>query len=207
MHRPSVNLWLSRHRVSWLLWFAVAAIAGCHNGEECKSCHDIVPGAIPQPSGTYDCQWIHAEKARAEQDKFVIYNYEWSANASQLTSSGHEHIGEIARALCQVPFPVVIEPSCDRHVDDLRRAAVLEALANSGNPVSPDRVIFGRGEAEGLYGLEAPGVARRMLATQGGGQGGGGSALGVGSTLGGTQGNVGSSSGVGVGVGVGMGSY
>jgi hypothetical protein len=150
---------------------------------------------------------MQAEKARADQDKFVIYNYEWSADASQLTSSGHEHIGQIARALCQVPFPVVIEPSCDRHVDELRRAAVLEALANSGSPASPDRVIFGRGEAEGLYGLEAPGVARRMLATQGGGQGGGGGALGVGSTLGGTQGNVGSSSGVGVGVGVGMGSY
>ena len=201
MHRASVNLWLSRHRVIWLLLFAVAAIAGCHSGDECKSCHDIIPGAIPQPNGTYDCQWIHAEKARAEQDKFVIYNYEWATDASELTSSGHEHIGQIARALCQVPFPVVIEPSCDHHMDELRRAAVLDALARCGNSVTPDRVICGRGEAEGLYGLEAPGVARRMFSSQGGGQGAGGGSLGVSSTLGGTQGGGGSSSGVGVGVG------
>ena len=49
--------------------------------------------------------------------------------------------------------------------------AVLEALANSGNPVTPDRVILGRPEAEGLYGQEAPGVARRMFSNQSGGQG------------------------------------
>ncbi len=48
--------------------------------------------------------------------------------------------------------------------------AVLEALANCHVPIVPDRVVLGRSEAEGLYGQEAPGVARRMLGNQGGGK-------------------------------------
>ena len=135
----------------------VAAVSGCH------TCNDITPGAIPQPNGTYACQWVHAEKARADQDKFVIYQYEWSADGTKLTPSGQGHVAQIAQGLCQVPFPVVIEPSSDRRVDESRRMAVLEALANSGNPVTPDRVILGRPEAEGLYGQEAPGIARGMF--------------------------------------------
>ena len=148
----------------FLILFVVAAICGCH------TCNDIVPGAIPQPNGTYACQWAHAEKARADQDKFVIYQYEWSADVTKLTPSGQGHVAQIAQALCQVPFPVVIEPSSDNRLNELRRAAVLEALANSGNPVPPDRVIFGRPEAEGMYGQEAPGIARGMFGTQTGGQ-------------------------------------
>ena len=82
------------------------------------SCNDIAPGAIPQPNGTYACQWTHAEKARADQDNFVIYQYEWSADGTKLTPSGQGHVAQIAQGLCQVPFPVVIEPSSDRRVDE-----------------------------------------------------------------------------------------
>ena len=99
MHRPNMNR----------LWFGAillgpasltAAVPGCHNGEQCRSCNDITPGAIPQPNGTYDCQWIHAEMARADQDKFVIYQYEWSADGTKLTPSGQEHVAQIAQGLC-----------------------------------------------------------------------------------------------------------
>jgi hypothetical protein len=133
----------------------------------------------------------------------VIYNYEWAADAPRLTVSGQEHVGQIAHSLCQTPFPVVIEPTYDRRVDELRRAAVLEALANDGSPTNPDRVIFARPEAEGLYGDEARGVARGMFTSQSGVQGGaaGGGGLGGGTALGGTQGSAGTSPSVGVGVG------
>ena len=67
-------------------------LSGCH------TCNDITPGAIPQPNGTYACQWIHAEKARAAQDKFVIYQYEWSADVTKLTPSGQGHVAQIAQA-------------------------------------------------------------------------------------------------------------
>jgi hypothetical protein len=201
MHCPNMNRLCGAILLAALV---MASTPGCHNGEQCRSCNDITPGAIPQPNGTYDCQWIHAEKARADQDKFVIYHYEWSADATKLTPSGQEHVAQIARGLCQAPCPVVIEPSLDRGLDEARRRAVLEALACYGGPVSPDRVTFGRPEAEGLYGQEAPGIAARMLTSQTGGQAAGGGALGAGTAQGGI-GSVGTSPGVGVGVGVGMG--
>ena len=173
-----------------LVLFIVVAVSGCH------SCNDIAPGAIPQPSGTYVCQWAHAERGRAAQDNFVIYQYEWSADVTKLTPSGQGHVAQIAQSLCQVPFPVVIEPSSDRRLDEARRMAVLEALANGGNPVTPDRVILARPEAEGMYGQEAPGVARGMFGTQTGGQTTGAGTLGTGATSGGIQGGVTGGAGV-----------
>jgi hypothetical protein len=187
-----------------LVLLAVAAIPGCHNGQQCRSCNDIPPGAIPQPNGTYACQWIHAEMARAAQDNFVIYQYEWSHDGTKLTSTGQDHVACIAKRLQQAPFPVVIEPSPDEHVNAARKAAVLESLANCGAQTDAGRVIVGRPEAEGLYGQEAPGIAGRMLSARGG-QGAGAGGLGAGATLGGMQGTVGTSSSIGGGVG--MGAY
>jgi uncharacterized membrane protein YgcG len=187
----------------WPILLTLATTAGCcHTGQ--KPCNDIPPGAIPQPNGTYTCQWIHAEMARAEQDKFVIYQYEWSADNTKLTPLGREHLAAIAQGLPQVPFPVVIEPSCDERVNESRRLAVLEMLANCHAQINPDRVVLGRPEAEGLYGQEAPGVAARMLSNRSSGQGAGsmGSLGGGGtsSTLGGTSTSGGGVSGVGIGV-------
>jgi len=201
MYRPRETFRLFR---IFPVLFVAAALSGCH------SCNDIVPGAIPQPSGTYVCQWTHAQKTRADQDQFVIYQYEWSADATKLTPSGQRHVAQIAQGLCQAPFPVVIEPSSDSRVDESRRIAVLEAIASSGNPVTPDRVILGRPEAEGLYGQEAPGIARGMFSTQTGGQSIGAGTFGTGAALGGTQGSmtggtvggIGTSSGIGSGAGV-----
>ena len=143
-----------------------AVVSGCHNGS--GSCNDITPGAIPQPNGTYLCQWNHAQTGRADRDNFVIYQYEWSADGTKLTTFGQEHLARIAQGLPQVGFPVVIEPASDPHLNESRRLAVLEALANCHVPIVPDRVIFGRPEAEGLYGQEAPAVAGGMLGGQGG---------------------------------------
>jgi hypothetical protein len=190
----------------FLLPFAAAVVSGCH------TCNNITPGAIPQPNGTYACQWVHTERTRAAQDNFVIYQYEWSADVTKLTPSGQEHVAQIAQGLSQTPFPVVIEPSSnpsDRRLDEARRMAVLEALASSGNPVPPDRVILARPEAEGLYGQEAPGVARGMLSTQTGGQNTGIGTSSAGATLGGTQGSMyggGTLGGAGTGVGIGVGA-
>ena len=69
-----------------------------------KSCDDIPPGAIPQPNGTYACQWIHAETARADQDNFVIYQYEWSADGTKLTPFGQEHVARIAKGCRKCPI-------------------------------------------------------------------------------------------------------
>lgn len=198
MHCARTNQWTG---ALWLILVALAANAGgCHNGP----CNDITPGAIPQPNGTYSCQWIHAQAARADQDNFVIYQYEWAADGMKLTQFGQEHMAGMAQRLPQVPYPVVIEPSSDQHVNESRRLAVLDLLANYHAPISPDRVILGRSEAEGLYGQEAPGHVRGMFSNNSSGGQGAGSmgGVGTGSTLGGTSTSGGASPGIGVGVGV-----
>jgi len=178
----------------FLIAFVTTAICGCH------TCNDIAPGAIPQPSGTYACQWAHAEKARADQDKFVIYQYEWSADATQLTPYGQQHLAQIAQALPQVPFPIVIEPSSDNRINELRRAAIFNILASNGSQVPPDRMIFGRSEAEGLYGGEARGIANGsgILGTQNGQR-----TNTTGASQTGTQTSLGGSTGVNINVGSG----
>jgi hypothetical protein len=179
----------------WLALLTLAVSGCCHN--EQKSCNDIPSGAIPQPNGTYVCQWNHAETARADRDNFVIYQYEWSADGKKLTQFGQEHVARIAQGLPQVCFPVVIEPATDPHLNESRRLAVLEALANCHVPIVPDRVVLGRSEAEGLYGQEAPGVASGMLSNQG--SGGGAGSMGGGAT-GATGGGAAISGGGGMGV-------
>ena len=182
------------HRALWLVLLSMAAPGCSENGH--KPCNDITPGAIPQPNGTYLCQWNHAETARADQDNFVIYQYEWSADGTRLTPFGQEHLARIAQGLPQVCFPVVIEPSTDPRLNEIRRMAVLEGLANCHVPIVPDRVVLGRSEAEGLYGDEAAGVARRMLSNQGwrrrrgldGRRGDGGGAMGGGASTSGGSG-------------------
>jgi uncharacterized membrane protein YgcG len=180
MCRFNISRWFA---ASGLAVFAMAVLGCCQSGQ--KPCEDIAPGAIPQPAGTYACQWIHAETARATQDHYVIYLYEWSADGTKLTVGGQEHVAAIAQSLPQTCFPVVIERASDPHLDEIHRAAVLESLANCHVAIVPERVVVGRSEAEGLYGDEAAGVARRMFgnsmsgggmgATGGGGIGGGAS--------------------------------
>jgi hypothetical protein len=198
MHRQKAIL--QRYGIFWVLFIA-AAVSGC------RTCNDIAPGAIPQPNGTYACQWAHEERGRAAQDNFVIYQYEWSADVTKLTPFGQRHVAQIAQSLCQAPFSVVIEPSSDRRLDEARRMAVLEVLANSGNPIPPDRVILARPEAEGLYGLEAAGTARGMFGAQTGGQSAGAGTLGAGATAAGIQGGMVGGAAVSGGAGGGIGIY
>lgn len=165
----------------WLLLLATAVYAGCNFCEPHRSCcNDIPPGAIPQPSGTYACQWVHAEMGRADQENFVIYQYEWSADGVTLTPYGHEHVGYIAKRFCQAAMPVVIEPSPEARVNEARKREVITCLANCGVQPNSEGVVLCRSEAEGLYGQEAPGIADAMLNSRRGG-------LGVGAGYGATE--------------------
>jgi len=196
MCRRNINRWFA---ATGLVLFVMAAPGCCVNGH--KACEDIPPGAIPQPNGTYACQWVHAEMAGADRDHFLIYQYEWSSDGTKLTESGQEHLARIAQRLPQVSCPVVVELSSDPRLNEARRIAVLEALANCHYPIVPERVVLGRSDAEGLYGLETVGVAGRMLGNAAGGQGGGmmGGTSGFGG--GGATGSLGGGSSLGGGGG------
>jgi hypothetical protein len=190
-----------------LLLLALAAIAGCHSHGSCAGpCNDITPGAIPQPCGTYACEWINAETARAKQDYFVIFQYEWSAEPTKLSPFGQEHLARLAQQIDRVPFPIVVEPSSDEAVNAARQAEIVSTLEEYNVSIGPDRVVLGQSEAEGLYGQEAPGIAETMLYSRGGGRG-------VGTGYGGTQpGTFGASQGGFYGttqtpIGIGIGGY
>jgi hypothetical protein len=184
-------------RIALVPLLVAVVLGGCHNGQ--SPCEDIPPGAIPQPNGTYLCQWTHAQTACADRDRFVIYQYEWSADATKLTQNGQGHVTRIAQTLAQVSYPVVIEVSTDPHLDEMRRMTVLEALANCHAPIVPERVIIGRPDAEGLYGQEAAGVAARAIGNASGGQGAGVSGGATGGAIGGGL-SGGASTGGGVGI-------
>ncbi len=128
------------------------AVPACHSGLAGCDCRDIDKGAIPQPAGTFTCQWTDAQTTRAAADKFVIYRYEWIEG--KLSPFGERHIPEIAHQLPLVPWPVVVEPSGDAKLDQERRLAVFAALSRCG-AISEDRIVLGNSEALGLPGYEA----------------------------------------------------
>jgi len=158
---------------------------GCHH----PPCKDIPPGAIPQPIGTYVCQWQTEQMARAEADDFVIYRYEWLRETDQFSPFGGQHVMRMAKRLPLAPFPVVIEPSDNQELDQARRARLIGMLAELGTADASQRVVIGVPEAEGLYGQEAPNVTRQMFRTSGGT--GGGSTFGFGGFQGGFRGALG----------------
>jgi hypothetical protein len=179
-----------------LLLLGVAALsAGCHQpGSEyvwpTDRCADIPCGAIPQPAGIYSCQWQTAQKLRAEQDKFVVYQYEWFQGGDHLGPEGRRHVEAIAQRLDSVPFPVIVEKSDDSKLNETRRQSVIATLSSLGAPDPERRVILGYSEAEGLEGTEAVRLGNRSPASPGITPGGGGygptsSGFGAGTTFGG----------------------
>jgi hypothetical protein len=194
---------------SRLMLVLVAALlaAGCHGGGWVWStdrCADIPCGAIPQPAGVYNCQWQTAQNFRAEQDKFVIYQYEWFEGGDHLGPDGRRHVETIAQRLDSVPYPVIVEKSDDAKEDEKRRQEVIAKLASLGAPDPERRVILGYSEAEGLAGTEAVRLGNRSPASPslapggGGGYGATGSSFGAGTSFGAGVGGGGFGGGMGV---------
>jgi hypothetical protein len=186
---------------------ATTLAAGCHQTGyfwPTDRCADIPCGAIPQPAGNYSCQWQTEQKLRAEQDKFVIYQYEWTQGGDHFGPAGRRHIEAIAQRLDGVPYPVLIEKSEDTNLDDSRRKYMIELLTSMGVAEAERRVILGYSEAEGLDGTEAVRLGNRSPAAPGITPGGGGygatnSGFGAGTTFGG---GIGSGGAIGGGMGV-----
>jgi len=187
---------------------AMSLAAGCHQTGyfwPTDRCADIPCGAIPQPAGVYSCQWQTEQKLRAEQDKFVIYQYEWFQGGDHLGPAGRRHIEAIAPRLDGVPYPVLIEKSEDTTLDETRRQFVIATLISLGAAQAERRVILGYSEAEGLDGTEAVRLGNRSPAAPGTTPGGGGygatnAGFGAGTTFGGGFGGLGGGSGGGMGV-------
>lgn len=150
-------------------------------------CADIPSGAIPQPLGTFACQWQHAQMDRAELTDFVLFEHEFQNGGAELGPDGRRHIERLVPRLESSAQPVVIARSGDDNLDEARRTHVAAVLAAYGLDEPELRVLSDDPRAEGLYGPEAARIGQQRLngtSTLGGGGGLGGGGFG-GATLGG----------------------
>jgi hypothetical protein len=184
----------------------IATTCGCHTAHKIFGVDrhaDIPCGAIPAPLGTYSCQWQDAQTSRAEADYFVLYPNEWrygtDEDGTRLGPAGVRRLEQFARRLPHEPFTVVIDRSEDAQLDEARRIAVVSQLYELGLDEAESRVVLGRGEANYLYGLEAPQIGTGFIGTGGVGRGGGRNQGGGLGGLGGFGGNLGGGVGGGLG--------
>jgi len=194
-----------RRRAILLGLLCTTSLAGCAS---CKPwgwgrhCETIAPGTVPQPAGTYACQWQSAQSALAEQEDFVIYRYEWDGHEVELTRTGQDHLENIGKRLPFAPFSVVVQRSDDPALDESRKEAVVATLEDMGIEDAGERTTIGRAKAEPLYGAEAPVVSQGIIGGRRGGAGGRG-----GSRFGGGAGGSGLGGGLGGGVGSAIGGF
>jgi hypothetical protein len=143
------------------------------------NCANIPKGAIPQPYGWFVHAWQNAQCAKAEADDFVIYKHEWFKGGAELGPYGTYHIHQILKRLPGVPFPVLIEVETQNpERNEMRRAVIVNYLAQVGVHDPETRVVLGYPEASGIYGDEAPRIYQQMISQQSlfgafGGMGGG----------------------------------
>lgn len=180
-------------RVHFRLTALLLVVAcGCENcGQKqhgIDKCADIPPGAIPQPAGTYSCQWQNAQASRAAQDQWMIYEYEWFKEGKQLGPFGQRHFAALTGQVPHCDCKIVVEPyfdvaknAPDAELNEARRQALVVQLAAAGVPDPDSRVVLGYSQALPLYGPEGVqiGDARLPGGVSGiGGTGGGAGAFG-----------------------------
>ena len=188
-----------RSATSSLLLLGLAAgtvQGGGHWTDSFHRCPRLPHGAMPAPRGFFVRSWQAAQTTGAEADKFVIYLMEWKPSSTVPGPYGEQHLAQIASRLTAVPFPVVLEPEPDEKLNEARRQAVIEVLADHGIADAAARVIVARPRAEPLYGDEAPSIYfQAVQGTRRGGIGGGsgqfGGVGGNGSGIGGAGSNLG----------------
>jgi uncharacterized membrane protein YgcG len=187
-------LQVSRIMVFGLLLLTAGCCANCGR-LLCDECADIPPGAIPQPTGSHTCAWQTTQEALAENDDFVVYQYEWKGESAELGPFGRRHVNGLRPRLASGPCPLVIEPSEDSDIDQQRQATLVALLTAYNVPDADSRVIVGFGQAEGLHGLEAPRLLRGYIRSGAGRGGAGGGGLGGGFGGGGVGGGGGGGGG------------
>jgi len=159
----------------------LAALAGCHQGDDCDGGSRGLfgrrnargPGADrPFPLGQVsDAHW-ETQEANAEAADFIFYDHEFKGQTAELAPGAKKHLMQVALRLEHVPFPVVIEESLHNakpELDQARRQTIVEQLARLGAANSEERVIVANAFPEGYTGIEAEGSYYNVLGDNFGG--------------------------------------
>lgn len=107
-----------------------------------------------KPLGYFVYGHMRTMVANGEASRMVLYEYDFHENKRGLTSRGLLQLERIAYMSPRNFFPIIVERSSPSNpqLDEARREAVLEALAQGNFPVPPERVLVGRPQAHGLPG-------------------------------------------------------
>lgn len=125
------------------------------------------------PFGVANQATMHAQIARGEAARMVLYRYDFEPGQAQLTSRGMRQLQKIAELLPRNPFPLLIQPSGQgATLDQKRHATVLGMLAGMPFPVPDQRVVIAHPSTRGLDGLDAELIHENLLQLTSGGSGG-----------------------------------
>jgi hypothetical protein len=153
----------------------IMIVAGCCGSGQCLKrdrCTNIAPGALPDPAGDHVHRFEDMQTKNGEAISFVIFLNEWYMGGMSLGPYGGVHLQQIAQLLPGVPYAVIIQPSLDPNLNELRRTLVVERLLKAGIENAEVRVRLEYPQVEGVIGDEAPIIYRNMLrSSQQSGQG------------------------------------
>lgn len=123
------------------------------------------------PLGASVYAFGQAQVANAEAARLALYHYDFVEGTAQLNVKGRERLAAMADLLPQCFGPVVIERTAGAPaLDENRRVAVFNEIAQGPFKVPLERIIVGIPPAFGLSGVEAEIVDRNLIThTQTGG--------------------------------------
>jgi hypothetical protein len=110
------------------------------------------------PLGSVNRAHYQTMEANAEAADFILHRHEFVGDTSDLTPDGKDHLLEIAARARNAPFPILVERSENNStpaIDELRRAAIAQALLDHGVSDAQDRTIIAPAYGKGLTAQEA----------------------------------------------------
>jgi hypothetical protein len=149
----------------------------------------IRPANLALPLGMHVRQANEAQRLNALEEYCTIFSNEWCCGRAELGPSGRRHLEGILRRMHGTSFALKVEPDSNPylvHLTQLRRAFLVQVLADRGFPDAEARVIIAPSAAEGLRGDDIELAGERMLRfDQRGGAYGGYGSSGFGTPFGG----------------------
>lgn len=138
---------------------------------------------------------LHAMRAtqisNAAAVRMMLYQYDFHPNDPRLNPRGHWQLQKMSDRMQYHGFPILIEATTSRALDEARRDHVLAVLQDADIPIDPADVLISRPLTRGIDGLDAMQIHPNLLNLSSDGPGGG---MGGGAGMSGPSGGMGGSS-------------
>jgi hypothetical protein len=116
------------------------------------------------PPGYFVRNQFGMMKAKTDPHRFTLYRTDFLPGTARFSPPGAIRVSQISARLPGWLGPVVVEGTPDEPgMSEARRAAVLAALAATGQPVIPERVIIGPSPYPGTLGTDGANYYNVMI--------------------------------------------